>query len=1160
MRSNYRRGSAPATEKVTFPKVKAGNRVRNALFILTVFCSIILGAKQLWAAPTSASQAEKVVRGWLRVDAQPMGTHFGGRVQRVDTFVDETAQPLYHVVYLDPRGFVILPADDQIEPIIAFARQGKFNPSPDNPLGALVGSDLPVRVKAARRLRDNRTAEKNSKKTGRRRRERYINADRAELNWRNFENKGSAVAYDSTAQDSIAFNFVSISDVRVAPLLMSEWGQSDVGGAPCYNYYTPNNYVCGCVATAMVQLMRYHEYPILGIGVHPFLVTVDEVEQAAKTRGGNGIGGAYLWDLMELIPEAGVTENQRQAIGALCFDAGISVNMSYTEYGSGADMLIVADALKDVFFYQYGVTAFSEGEEIGQGLIEMINPNLDGKHPVLLGIYSENIGGHCIVCDGYGFHGISMYHHLNMGWGGYRDLWYHLPNVDDFDTVNVCIYNIFHTMGSSPDNGEIISGRVIDMAEEPIAGVEITGEVTGCDPCDPCSVCIFTATTDYNGIYALLKVPPDASFVITAEKEGFYFDSQETTTGLSEDAQTIAGNVWGVDFVAQPPPPDHEECEQAIPIQLNIPSYFTSFGATGDSHSSCSDGTDNKDVWHTFTPPSSRYFQISLCDSTFDTTLTVYDDCNELSRVELGCNDNSEHCGLQSELVLKLDAEETCYIRVAGINADTGAYVITITEAIFEEYNDDCEDAISLIDGVPFEGNTDDATETMIEEEPLTSSCCLLDEIDVWHSYTPTEDCSDVVITLCGSQLEDTSLSVYDFCGGTELACNDDSDQCEVGSLQSYLTMPMQAGVTYYIRVAGFNRTTGAYTITAIGGGGGMFSILPPHEYTWPYGEPVQDCCCCLEAIGGEEPYHNWQASRIVDYYDYQTETGSFGSNGTGNGWQNDDAMWNYVLPFPFTFYGTEYNSVNVCSNGFLDFVGTLTLKNNSIQKLSENIIIAPLWDDLDTSIGDGSDIYIYQAAPDEVTFRWQAVTWQDETPCNFSVTLYEDRHIRFDYGSGNTNLTPTVGISAGNSSDYLIIPGHDGAETLTDADSVAITFHESGSALPPGVSLDPNTGCFIGAPQKPGDYNAIIEVTDSFYPQVTTQEEFIFHVVSPDDPDLDDNGFVDLLDFAILSTQWLADNCNDQTDWCQKGDINMSGRVDMADLIIMVENWLGGK
>ena len=1149
MRSNYRRGSVLSTGKVIFPK--AGIRVANTLFVLTVLCSILLGAKQLWAAPTSAVQAEKVVRGWLRVDAEPMGMRLGSNVQRVDTFVDETAQPLYYVVYLEPQGFVILPADDQIEPIIAFVRQGEYDPSLNNPLGALVNSDLGSRVPAAQQL----TAERKRGTPGkalnpiealRRRR-----ADESQVRWRFLKDKAKVVENDSP-EGGLDEQFTDISDVRVSPLLQSEWSQGDVGGAPCYNYYTPNNYVCGCVATAMAQLMRYHEYPIDGIGRHSFMVTIDDEPYMLKTRGGNGVGGPYAWSEMALIPESGVTELQRQAIGALCFDAGVAAHMSYSAEGSGAWMDDALQALLETFGYTNGIHGFNGWENIGEGLIEMVNPNLDGKYPVLFGI-EGNMGAHAIVCDGYGYHGTSMYHHLNMGWGGDGDLWYHLPVVLDFEIVRSCTYNVFPS-----GSGEIISGRVVNMAQEPVADVEITGEVLDCDPYDPCTVCIFTATTDSNGIYALLKVPSDANFVITAEKEGFYFDSQDTTTGLSEDMEPVAGNVWGVDFVSQLSP-DHDECEQAIQLQLDIPSYHTSFGAAGDSHSSCSDGTDNRDVWHSFTPQFSGYFQFSLCNSTFDTTLAVYDNCNELTRVELGCNDNSELCGSQSELVLPLNAGETCYIRVAGVDAATGAYVITITETSPPEYNDDCENAISLVDGIPFEGNTDDATETMIGGYPLTSSCCYLDELDVWHSYTPTQDCDNVAITLCDSQLENTSLSVYDSCGGTELACNDDSDQCGIGSLKSYLTMPMQAGVTYYIRVAGFNRTTGAYTIKVIGGSGEMLGILPPYEFTWPYGKPIQDCCC-LEAIGGEEPHHSWQANQIMDCYDYQTEAGSFSSNGTGNGWHGDDVMWPFTLPFPFNFYCTEYTSVNVCSNGFLDFVETLTHNNNSTQKLLDNVIIAPLWDDLNTSIGVDSDIYIYQAGPNEVTFRWQAVTWQDETPCHFSVTLYEDSRIRFDYGSGNTNLTPTVGISAGNNINYLIISGHDGAETLTNADSVAITFNQSGPALPPGVSLDPNTGCFTGAPQHLGDYNATVEVTDSSDPQVTAHEDFVFHVTVPNDPDLNGDGYVNLLDFAIISTQWLADNCDYPTDWCDKADINMNHNVDMVDLIVMIENWLGNE
>ena len=474
----------------------------------------------------------------------------GGQIQKVDTFVDGTAEPLYYVVYLEPRGFVILPADDLIEPIIAFARQGEYDPSLNNPLGALVNNDLPARVRTARRLTAERKKGTLGKTPGAGEILRRRRADEAQARWRFLRNRADVVENDGSEGEPDELQFTDISDVRVAPLLLSEWSQDNVAGSPCYNYYTPNNYVCGCVATAMAQLMRYHEYPIIGIGINKFSIAVDGRRRKAETRGGDGDGGPYVWSEMTLIPESGVTELQRQAIGTLCFDAGISVNMSYSAAGSGADTLQTADALKNTFFYSNAVKGFNSAEDIGQGLIEMVNPNLDGKYPVLFGITGD-VGGHAIVCDGYGYNGTSMYHHLNMGWVGNWDLWYHLPNINSaytFDSIYKCVYNVFVS-----GTGEIISGRVTDAAtQEPIAGAEVTGEFPAGDPCSV----VFTAFTDGNGIYALMNVPSDTDFVVTVSKKGYSFDSQEVATGLSEDAQPISGNLWGVDFAAQMLPPD----------------------------------------------------------------------------------------------------------------------------------------------------------------------------------------------------------------------------------------------------------------------------------------------------------------------------------------------------------------------------------------------------------------------------------------------------------------------------------------------------------------------------------------------------------------------------------------------------------------------------
>ncbi len=58
---------------------------------------------------------------------------------------------------------------------------------------------------------------------------------------------------------------------------------------------------------------------------------------------------------------------------------------------------------------------------------------------------------------------------------------------------------------------------------------------------------------------------------------------------------------------------------------------------------------------------------------------------------------------------------------------------------------------------------------------------------------------------------------------------------------------------------------------------------------------------------------------------------------------------------------------------------------------------------------------------------------------------------------------------------------------------------------------------------------------------------------------DLDGNCFVNFMDFAVFSRQWMVLQCS-TIDWCEGADINHSGAVDIHDLRIMAEQWLAGK
>ncbi len=56
---------------------------------------------------------------------------------------------------------------------------------------------------------------------------------------------------------------------------------------------------------------------------------------------------------------------------------------------------------------------------------------------------------------------------------------------------------------------------------------------------------------------------------------------------------------------------------------------------------------------------------------------------------------------------------------------------------------------------------------------------------------------------------------------------------------------------------------------------------------------------------------------------------------------------------------------------------------------------------------------------------------------------------------------------------------------------------------------------------------------------------------------DLNDDGSVDMFDFALLAQQWLRDDCQ-APDWCENADIDRSGDVGLPDLSILSESWAG--
>ena len=125
-------------------------------------------------------------------------------------------------------------------------------------------------------------------------------------------------------------------------------------------------------------------------------------------------------------------------------------------------------------------------------------------------------------------------------------------------------------------------------------------------------------------------------------------------------------------------------------------------------------------------------------------------------------------------------------------------YFLDITCETSVPDNDLCVDAIALACGDVVVGETITATDSGYNEAP-----------DVWYSYTGTGDTEIVTISLCDGGTDfDSVLRVFDACGGTEIATNDDF--CGV---QSELSFDSDGTSTYYIMVEGSDANSGNFSL-----------------------------------------------------------------------------------------------------------------------------------------------------------------------------------------------------------------------------------------------------------------------------------------------------------------------------------------------------------
>ena len=350
--------------------------------------ALILSVSTLWAKPRTEQQARLIAEQYttqhlshrelaaLRSAATPLLTlvsapaaDAGGvsaRRQMTAPAV-QTLPSAYYVYNIgSERGYVMISGDDLLPEVIAYADAGAFLPDEEQPEHI---ASFFAQVRAA------------------------LHA---------LVERGEPVEMPRTSQ---------LRPEGVDPLLGNiRWGQSYPFNTLCPD--KNGRSVVGCVATALAQILRYHQWPNQGEGICSYTErdgTDHRVDFSQYT---------YDWAHMPGQPDPNASSQAVvQALSTLCYHVGVISRMQYSPQGSGTLSQFPKEGLQKYFKYKKSIQLLSRMNYKMADWMDIIAKELNERRPIYYAGASSTVG-HAFVCDGYKPNG---YFHINFGWDGMAD-------------------------------------------------------------------------------------------------------------------------------------------------------------------------------------------------------------------------------------------------------------------------------------------------------------------------------------------------------------------------------------------------------------------------------------------------------------------------------------------------------------------------------------------------------------------------------------------------------------------------------------------------------------------------------------------------------------------------------------------------------------------
>ena len=354
------------------------------LSLLLLFAAFFLG---LSANPVDVAAAQKLGSKFMnvghRAESYSLNLVYIGKT---DAGID-----VFYVFNCQPKGFVIVSADDRMRPILGYSTECKFD---------LTAAEEGPNVFFEAYCADLSTAISDN----------LEQSPEIETQWRMLE-KGT---------------LTSRGDRTVGPLCNSTWHQTQLYNDQCpadpegYNGHVK----VGCVANAMAQIMRYWEWPKTGVGSHSYYC-YGYGSTSYGTLSANFGEADYHYELMPDFLDYTSPQAEVDAIALLEYHAGVSVEMSYGPNGSGAYSGDVVPAMQQYFRYANNANFIDRYDYNDQQWVNILKNEIDNGRPIYYAAYSYTKdgtrGGHAFICDGYDE---NDFFHFNWGWQGFDNGFY----------------------------------------------------------------------------------------------------------------------------------------------------------------------------------------------------------------------------------------------------------------------------------------------------------------------------------------------------------------------------------------------------------------------------------------------------------------------------------------------------------------------------------------------------------------------------------------------------------------------------------------------------------------------------------------------------------------------------------------------------------------